>query len=472
MALPGQAQIYYLLSDNNSATRTDELRKINTNGTGDTQVATNFADLPKSIVLDDANGFAYVTEARSTVTPKIFKINLGSGASTTLVSSTSLVSGIALDATRDYLYYLLSDNTPSTSVDELHRIKLDGTNDVLVGTGYVNAPGAISLDVQSNRLFISDLRATAPKIVAVNLEAPASATTIVTLTANEPATGISVDIKAGKLYYAVTDGSFSTNTDELRRINLNGTADESVATGFVDVPGELAVDFPNSRVLVANTRNNLPRIYAVNRTSKTASLLFTPSQFTLAGIAVANGNPLPVSLVSFTAKAEANATVALDWVTSFETSNKGFRIERSKDLLRFETVGEVSELSSESKALKTYHFVDQTPYRGTSYYRLTQTDLNGKATTYPAVAVVLRDDAYGVSPNPVINEGLFTLRLDEPETAAIRFNRVDGRAVAFQKQGVQSGNLLIRATEKLSAGVYLLTVDERSQRRQYRIVVE
>ncbi|GAB3021014.1 hypothetical protein GCM10027185_17950 [Spirosoma pulveris] len=69
---------------------------------------------------------------------------------------------------------------------------------------------------------------------------------------------------------------------------------------------------------------------------------------------------MPVSLVSFTAKAEANRTVSLDRVTSFETSNKGFLIERSKDLLRFETVGEVRELTSESKALKKYHFVDQT----------------------------------------------------------------------------------------------------------------
>jgi hypothetical protein len=474
VALSGKAQVYYLLNDGVSTTRTDELRKINADGTGDTQVTVGFADVPKSIVLDDANGFAFVTEARATVTPRIYKINLGSGTSTTFLSSTSLVSGIALDATRNYLYYLLSDSQSTTSVDELHRINLDGTNDIVVGSGYVNAPGPISLDIQNNRLFISDIRGTAPKIVAVNLTAPASATTIVTLNAaaTNTATGIGVDTKAGKLYYIVSDNQFATTTDELRRINFNGSGDELVASGFVNSPGELAVDFPNSRVLIADVRNIQPKIYAVNRTSKAASLLFAPSTLTLAGIAVANGNPLPVNLVSFTAKAEANRTVALEWVTSFETSNKGFLIERSKDLLRFETVGEVSELSSESKALKTYHFVDQTPYQGTSYYRLTQTDLSGKSTVYPAVAVVLRDDAYGISPNPVINEGLFTLRLDEPETAVIRFNRVDGRAVAFQKQGIQSGNLLLRATEKLSTGVYLLTVDERSQRRQYRVVVE
>ena len=50
-------------------------------------------------------------------------------------------------------------------------------------------------------------------------------------------------------------------------------------------------------------------------------------------------NPMPVALVSFTAHAQANHTVELAWTTSLETDNKSFRVERSKDLKRFETVG-------------------------------------------------------------------------------------------------------------------------------------
>ncbi|MCX6217264.1 T9SS type A sorting domain-containing protein [Spirosoma sp.] len=479
MALPGHAQVYYLLSDNIPVARTDQLRRVDADGIGgDVQIATNFADSPRSIVIDNASNRAFVAEARArtAISACIYSVSLATGASSTFVSSLSIVSGMTIDATNNYLCYLLSDSQPTTSVDELHRVNLDGSNDVLIGTGYVNSPGPISLDVQSNRLFMSDLRAQAPKIVALNLASPASATTIVTIAANSGASGIGVDTKAGKLYYVITDNvPADASQDQLRRINLNGTSDEQVAIGFVNAPGDLAIDFPNNRILISDVRSVLPKIYSVARSTTVPvvpSLLFTPTTQTLSGIAVANGNPLPVSLVSFTAKAEANHTVALDWVTSFETNNKGFLIERSKDLLRFETVGEVSELSSESKALKAYHFVDQTPYQGTSYYRLTQTDLSGKTTVFPAVSVVLRDEAYGVYPNPVINDGRFTLRLDEPETATIRFNSVDGRSVPFQKQGMQAGNLLLRATEKLSTGVYLLTVDERSQRRQYRIVVE
>ena len=182
--------------------------------------------------------------------------------------------------------------------------------------------------------------------------------------------------------------------------------------------------------------------------------------------------PLPVSLVSFTAKPQTDRTVDIAWTTSLETNNKGFVVERSKDLQYFDKVGEVSEIAANSQALKTYNLIDQTPYAGTSYYRLKQTDLGGKTTIYPAVSVILRDDAYGVFPNPALGDERFTLRLDEPETAKIDFFSLDGRSVLLQKTGVQSGNLQLKTTGKVPMGIYLLTVEERGQKRQYRLIIE
>ena len=182
--------------------------------------------------------------------------------------------------------------------------------------------------------------------------------------------------------------------------------------------------------------------------------------------------PLPVSLVSFTAKLQTDRTVDIAWTTSLETNNKGFVVERSKDLQSFDKVGEVGEIAANSSALKNYKLTDQTPYAGTSYYRLKQTDLNGKTTIYPAVSVVLRDEAYGVFPNPSPGDGQFTLRTDEPETAKLGFFSVDGRSLPLQRTGIQSGNLLLKTTGKLSAGIYILTVEERGQIRQHRLVVE
>ena len=194
---------------------------------------------------------------------------------------------------------------------------------------------------------------------------------------------------------------------------------------------------------------------------------------TLDNNAVTNvGAALPVSLVSFTAKVQPAHTVELAWTTSLETNNKGFLIERSKDLVLFEKVGELGDVAVNSTALKNYRMIDETPFSGTSYYRLTQTDLNGQSRVYPAVSVVLRDDAYGVYPNPVVSDQRFALRLDEPEMATISFYSADGRTLPLQKTGVQSGNLLLKFADKLSAGVYVLTVVERGQTRQHRLVVQ
>ncbi len=181
---------------------------------------------------------------------------------------------------------------------------------------------------------------------------------------------------------------------------------------------------------------------------------------------------LPVSLVSFTAKAQDRHTVNIAWTTSLETNNKGFLVERSKDLKGFEKVGEVSEVALNSNALTNYRLIDQTPYSGTSYYRLTQTDLNGRATVYPAVSVILRDEAYGVYPNPVTNGQRFAVRLDEPESAVINFYNVDGRSLPLQNTGAESGNLTMKTVGKLATGIYIITVEERGQTRKHRLLVE
>lgn len=240
------------------------------------------------------------------------------------------------------------------------------------------------------------------------------------------------------------------------------------------------VFFQVNGAFTAGTSSSLQGTFLVNG----AIVLATGASLTGRGLSIGgaitlNANavttvaaPLPVSLVSFTAKPSSDGTVNIAWTTSLETNNKGFMVERSKDLKLFDMVGEVGEIGANSSALKTYTLTDQTPYAGTSYYRLKQIDLNGKTTIYPAVSVVLRDEAYGVFPNPALSEGRFTLRLDEPETAKLGLFSVDGRSLPLQRTGIQSGNLLLKTAGKLSTGVYVLTVEERGQTRQHRLIVE
>ena len=180
--------------------------------------------------------------------------------------------------------------------------------------------------------------------------------------------------------------------------------------------------------------------------------------------------PLPVSLVSFTAQAQTDRTVLLNWSTSWERANKGYVVERSKDLKSFETVGEVTDVAGSSNSVNSYRYVDKTPYRGTSYYRLRQVDLDGTSQTFEAKPVVI-DGRYGVFPNPVANHS-FTLELDEPATAVLHLYNASGSELGLTKSDPTELSTKVTPVSKLSSGVYILKVDERGTTRKHRLVVQ
>ncbi|GAB4019631.1 T9SS type A sorting domain-containing protein [Spirosoma koreense] len=182
------------------------------------------------------------------------------------------------------------------------------------------------------------------------------------------------------------------------------------------------------------------------------------------------GQELPVHLVSFQAKVLAGQSVQLDWVTAWEKDNAFFQVQRSKDLAGFETIGQVAAGEGKSQGT-TYQYVDHQPYGGTSYYRLVQVDQGGMLTTYPAVAVVLRTETYGVYPNPVI-DARFTLSLDEPESARIQLYSGDGRRLAVERRVLSTSQVELTVSQKLAVGTYLLVVEERAQKRTYHLIVQ
>lgn len=105
--------------------------------------------------------------------------------------------------------------------------------------------------------------------------------------------------------------------------------------------------------------------------------------------------PLPVELVYFRAQLVEN-DVELSWQTASELNNDYFTIEKTTDLINFETVTVVNGQGT-SNELTTYHFVDKFPGKGVSYYRLKQTDFDG-TSTYSEVVRILNNETESISP--------------------------------------------------------------------------
>ncbi len=111
---------------------------------------------------------------------------------------------------------------------------------------------------------------------------------------------------------------------------------------------------------------------------------------------------LPINLLSFKAK-KMKDKVELSWKTSSEINNNYFTIEKSIDGYMYQEIGRVSGAGNSSQILN-YSFFDDNPFRGVTYYRLSQTDYNGESETFPVVAIEFNDS------KPVVKTILYNIQ--------------------------------------------------------------
>lgn len=97
---------------------------------------------------------------------------------------------------------------------------------------------------------------------------------------------------------------------------------------------------------------------------------------------------LPIQLLNFTAENKDNRVI-LEWTTATEINNEYFNIERSKDGISWESIGVISGCGTCSYN-NSYTFSDQFPLEGVSYYRMKQTDYDGKFTYSELVVVDIK----------------------------------------------------------------------------------
>lgn len=87
---------------------------------------------------------------------------------------------------------------------------------------------------------------------------------------------------------------------------------------------------------------------------------------------------LPIELTRFTARPE-NFGVTIRWTTASERNNSYFEVERSADLVNFESIARVVGAGNSFQNID-YEAFDPNPLFGTSYYRLRQVDMDGSST--------------------------------------------------------------------------------------------
>ncbi|MBS1734204.1 MAG: metallophosphoesterase [Bacteroidetes bacterium] len=139
--------------------------------------------------------------------------------------------------------------------------------------------------------------------------------------------------------------------------------------------------------------------------------------------------PVPVQLTSFSASLNRDI-VMLDWATSQESNSGFYSIEKSIDGNHYSFLGSVKAAGT-SSLQKKYHMTDIQPLDGVNYYRLSQTDLDGRKSNLEVKRVVYKgaDEFRATFMN--IGNGMVNIAIHNSTTGTVSLKVTDlsGRTV-------------------------------------------
>lgn len=212
------------------------------------------------------------------------------------------------------------------------------------------------------------------------------------------------------------------------------------------------------------------------------------SVFSFAGVDINNGQrftigsvnatntPLPISLISFTARYNGSE-VGLKWTTASELNNDFYTVQRSADGETFADLFKIPGAGTTAD-LRTYEESDLYPMSGISYYRLQQTDFDGAVSYSPLVKVEVRDRTevtLNVYPNPINQGGVAYVQVSpmgSGEGCNIIVSDLTGRTVSSQPWVATTNTDIPLDVSSLSSGIYIVTIWGDSRSFSKRLLVK
>ena len=173
-------------------------------------------------------------------------------------------------------------------------------------------------------------------------------------------------------------------------------------------------------------------------------------------------SPLPIELLYFDAKC-TNGKVELKWLTTSETNNDYFTVEKSRDAKNWNTVVNFKGAGNSNTYLY-YSAEDNEPLTGNSYYRLKQTDFDGSYSYSKIVAISCNNTEnniklISIQPNPASSDvDIILVSPADEEVNLVVYNN-NGKVVAKKMFDITAGQSFNNMDiQKLKKGNYLFYV--------------
>ena len=162
---------------------------------------------------------------------------------------------------------------------------------------------------------------------------------------------------------------------------------------------------------------------------------------------------LPIELAEFSAK-QINNNVQLEWKTTSEINNSFFTIETSCDGENFKSLSKINGAIN-SSSVKNYTYVDKTVKDGINYYRLKQTDLDGKYT-YSKIISISKKQTFDNKVSIIYNAVNDNLKLLGENLTQVKISDITGKVIYNNK--INSKAEYTINTQEISKGIYFAVI--------------
>lgn len=160
--------------------------------------------------------------------------------------------------------------------------------------------------------------------------------------------------------------------------------------------------------------------------------------------------PLPLNWLSFNAFKQ-KTSVFLQWNTANEQNTKDFTVQFSTNAIRWNDLTTIPS-STLNSIVNTYNYTHTKPIKGINYYRIIQTDLNGRSSYSIVRTLKYTDgtDAFYVLNNPVKND---MLQVQVNSSMMLGLYTAEGKLLLQQQASSGLQNIDV---SKYAGGLYLL----------------
>lgn len=169
---------------------------------------------------------------------------------------------------------------------------------------------------------------------------------------------------------------------------------------------------------------------------------------------------LPITLSSYNISVISSEKVNISWSTTQEQNNSYFTIQRSTDGVTFTTIGQIQGTNSSTGS--SYNYIDNSPGQGVIYYRLSQTDIDGRITYYDIKKITFEgteESTVKIYPNPAHKNINLKLAFTYSGKLTVSIYQANGKIVKQFQINKTSDYILQQINlEGIAAGYYNLVI--------------